>query len=401
MTDETRNENTSDQPDDERTGPTERLPGDEETPPKRLTRSGANAVIGGVGSGLGRYFGVDPLLFRIGFVVLTFAGGAGVLAYLLLLVFMPSDGGERTGGTSKAAAAAGAVVLGVALVAFLGTPFFFFGPGLLVIAVLGLAGYLLWRALGGRPGTDAAGTVGRIVLAVLLAIAVAGAALAVGLAAALGGGVVIASLAVVTGLVLIGTAFVGGARWLIVPALALVLPLGLVAAADLDLDGGVGEREYRPATMSELRSQYQIGIGEMDVDLRGLDLPAGRTDLAVDVGMGQAIVYVPREACVTSDVEIGAGLADVFDRDNSGVDVAFAEDATPPAGARELHIDADVGLGVVEIVREGDVPDSTDHGGRWRWNDDVDRVTAGGTNCSWGVSIARRSRQAWSPRWPA
>ena len=60
MTDETRNENTSDQPDDQRTGPTERLPRDEEGPPaepplgdsyraafgdeprpKRLTRSGA------------------------------------------------------------------------------------------------------------------------------------------------------------------------------------------------------------------------------------------------------------------------------------------------------------------------------------------------------------------------
>ena len=126
---------------------------------------------------------------------------------------------------------------------------------------------LLWRALGGEAGDDPARTAGRLFLAVLLGIAVAGAALGVGLAAALGGGVVIASLAVVTGLVLIGTAFVGGARWLIVPALALVLPLGVVAAADIDLDGGIGEREYRPATMSELRDHYEIGIGGLDVDL--------------------------------------------------------------------------------------------------------------------------------------
>src|SRR5687768_8857400 len=105
MTDETRNENTTDQPDDERTGPTEKLPGGDDEPrtaaePKRLTRSVSDAVIGGVGSGLGRYFGVDPLLFRIGFVVLTFAGGFGVLAYLLLLAFMPTDGSEKPGGTS-------------------------------------------------------------------------------------------------------------------------------------------------------------------------------------------------------------------------------------------------------------------------------------------------------------
>jgi DNA-binding NarL/FixJ family response regulator/phage shock protein PspC (stress-responsive transcriptional regulator) len=63
--------------------------------PKRLTRSGSDAVIGGVASGLGRYFGLDPLLFRIGFVALSFAGGIGLVAYLLLLVFVPTDGTER------------------------------------------------------------------------------------------------------------------------------------------------------------------------------------------------------------------------------------------------------------------------------------------------------------------
>jgi phage shock protein PspC (stress-responsive transcriptional regulator) len=348
--------------------------------PRRLLRSGGDAIIGGVASGLGRYFSVDPLLFRIGFVVLTLAGGVGVLAYLLLLAFVPTDGEERPGGTSKAAAVAGAVVLGCALVTFLGTPFFFFGPGLLVIGLVALAAVLLWRALGGPHSDDPARTVGRFFVAFLLAIAVAGAALGVGLAAALGGGVVIASLAVVTGLALVATAFVGGARWLIVPALALVIPLGLVAAADIDLDGGVGQREYRPATMSELRDHYEIGIGELDVDLTELALPAGRTALDIDVGMGEGVVWVPSGTCVTSDVEIGAGAADVFDRDNDGVDVAFAESATPPAGRPVLHIEADVGLGVLEVVREGDLPDQGRHE---RWETfDRDRGSAGGTGCA-------------------
>jgi phage shock protein PspC (stress-responsive transcriptional regulator) len=402
MTDETRNENTSDQPDDHRTGPTERLPRDEELPtdqsllgesyrtafddepsPKRLTRSGADAVIGGVGSGLGRYFGVDPLLFRIGFVVLSFAGGFGVLAYLLLLAFMPSDGSERPGGSSRAAATAGAVVLGVALVAFLGTPFFFFGPALLVMAVIGLAGFLLWRALGGDAGGDPARTAGRVVLAALLALAVAGAALGVGIVAALGGGVVIGSLAVATGLVLIGTAFAGGARWLIVPALALVLPLGIVAAADLDLDGGIGDREYRPAALSEMRDRYDIGMGSIDVDLTDVDLPAGRTDLGIDVGLGEAVVYVPRGACVTSDVNIAAGTADILDRDHDGIDVTFAEGATPPAGRPELHIDADIGLGAIEVVREGSLPDQFRSRQRFRgFDESQDAPYEGGTGCT-------------------
>jgi phage shock protein PspC (stress-responsive transcriptional regulator) len=358
----------------------------DETPPsepRRLTRSGSDAIIGGVASGLGRYFNVDPLLFRIGFVVLSFAGGFGVLAYLLLLAFMPSDGVTGPGGTSKAAAAAGAVVLGVALVAFLGTPFFFFGPGLLVLAVVGLAGVLLWRALGGEAAEDPARTAGRVFLAVLLGIAVAGAALGVGLAAALGGGVVIASLAVVTGLVLIGTAFVGGTRWLIVPALALVLPLGIVAAADIDLDGGVGEREYRPATMSELRDHYAVGIGGLDVDLTDLELPSGRTNLDIDVGLGEAVVYVPDGTCVTSDVEIGAGASDIFDRDNDGVDVSFAQAATPPAGRPVLHIDAEVGVGVLEVVREGSLPDLGRHRQRFEIFDETeDARFEGGTGCA-------------------
>ncbi len=402
MTDDTRNENTSDQPDDQRTGPTERLPRDEEGPPaepppgdshraasgdeprpKRLTRSGADAVIGGVGSGLGRYFGVDPLLFRIGFVVLSFAGGFGVLAYLLLLAFMPAGGDERPGGPSRAAAIAGAVVLGVALVAFLGTPFFFFGPGLLVLGLVGLAGVLLWRALEGREGGDPARTAGRVFLAALLAIAVAGAALGVGIVAALGGGVVIASLAVLTGLVLIGTAFVGGARWLIVPALALVLPLGIVAAADIDLDGGVGDREYHPASAAELRDRYEIGIGSIDVDLTDVDLPPGRTDLDIDVGIGEALVYVPRDACVTSDVEIGAGASDVFDEDYNGVDVTFAETPAPPPARPHLHIDAEVGVGAIEVVREGSLPDQFRSRQRFEvFDDSQDAPSEGGSGCA-------------------
>lgn len=351
--------------------------------PKRLTRSGSGALIGGVATGLGRYFDLDPLLFRVAFVALSFAGGIGIIAYLLLLVFVPSDGTERPGGSSKAVAVAGAVVLGVALVAFLGTPLFFFGPGLLVVAVVGLAGYLLWRAFGGRADADPARTAGRIVLFGLLAFAIAGAAVGVGLAAALGGGVVVASLAVVTGLVLIGTAFAGGARWLIVPALVLVLPLGLVAAADLDLHGGVGEREYRPSTMAELRDRYELGLGDLDVDLRDLDLPNGRTDMAVDVGIGGAVVYVPSEACVTSDVRIGAGVADIFDRDNEGVDVAVAAPASEPVvGRPTLHIDADIGIGALEVVREGWLPDEF-RNDEFRFRDSSrDFLSEGGSNCA-------------------
>lgn len=46
-------------------------------------------LIGGVASGLGSYFNVDPVVFRVGFVALTLAGGAGILIYLLCWVLLP------------------------------------------------------------------------------------------------------------------------------------------------------------------------------------------------------------------------------------------------------------------------------------------------------------------------
>src|SRR3954466_12679391 len=57
--------------------------------PPQLRRSRTDKMIGGVPGGLAEYSGVDPLLWRVGFVALTFAGGSGVLVYLLLWLLMP------------------------------------------------------------------------------------------------------------------------------------------------------------------------------------------------------------------------------------------------------------------------------------------------------------------------
>src|SRR4051812_6174053 len=68
-------------------------PGPPPAPPApRLTRSRTDRVAGGVAGGLGRYFGVDPILFRIAFVALTIAGGAGLAAYGAAWLLLPEDG---------------------------------------------------------------------------------------------------------------------------------------------------------------------------------------------------------------------------------------------------------------------------------------------------------------------
>ena len=68
-------------------------------PPARpqLARSGTDKMVGGVAGGLAEYSGIDPLLWRVGFVALAFAGGSGVLVYLLLWVLMPPAPGRRPG----------------------------------------------------------------------------------------------------------------------------------------------------------------------------------------------------------------------------------------------------------------------------------------------------------------
>jgi phage shock protein PspC (stress-responsive transcriptional regulator) len=55
-------------------------------------------VIAGVASGLGAYFNVDPIVFRIAFVVLTFTGGVGLFLYAALWIAVPPEGaGESIG----------------------------------------------------------------------------------------------------------------------------------------------------------------------------------------------------------------------------------------------------------------------------------------------------------------
>lgn len=53
-------------------------------PYRKLYRDTDDQKVGGVCSGLARYFNVDPLLVRIAFVALTLMAGGAIVAYLLL-----------------------------------------------------------------------------------------------------------------------------------------------------------------------------------------------------------------------------------------------------------------------------------------------------------------------------
>ncbi len=55
----------------------------------RLYRSVHGRVIGGVAGGLADFFGMDPTIVRLIFVLLVIFGGSGVLLYLILWIILP------------------------------------------------------------------------------------------------------------------------------------------------------------------------------------------------------------------------------------------------------------------------------------------------------------------------
>lgn len=61
----------------------------EKSDPKRLKRDPHNKVVGGVCSGIGNYFGIDPIIARAAFLVSLFVFGTGVLLYIVLWAIMP------------------------------------------------------------------------------------------------------------------------------------------------------------------------------------------------------------------------------------------------------------------------------------------------------------------------
>lgn len=56
---------------------------------KRLYRDPENRVLGGVSSGIGYYWNIDPLVIRIIFVITALWGGGGIFVYLILWIVIP------------------------------------------------------------------------------------------------------------------------------------------------------------------------------------------------------------------------------------------------------------------------------------------------------------------------
>jgi phage shock protein PspC (stress-responsive transcriptional regulator) len=358
----TREQHGAEQPTAEQAGPQAPAGEGAAAPPRRrLTRSREDRVIAGVCGGFARYFNIDPVFTRIAAVALAFVGGAGLLLYLAALLLMPSDEGAAPVATSGEGRNRALVIVGVGALLLVAWPFLL-GGGLLLagvgipVALLVGAGVLVWWLVSGEGPSGDAGQVAKraalgIGVLVLCCILFFGGAIA----AAAGPDWLVPALVIAAGAAVVVGAFMKPIRWLVPPALALALAAGIVAAAGIDLDGGVGEREYSPASTTDLRDRYELGVGDLVVDLRDTDLPAGDVPLEMDVGVGEAMVIVPADVCVATNADVGIGNVRTFGHDNGGIDVDFEDIPDAAPDVTRVVLDADVGLGQVRVTDlEGD-----------------------------------------------
>jgi phage shock protein PspC (stress-responsive transcriptional regulator) len=328
--------------------------------PRRLYRSRSDRVISGVCGGLARYLNVDPVIVRVVAVALIFAGGAGLLLYAAAFLLVPNEGegGGPADPPRRLFVIAGVIVLICAIGALLPFRWGWWDDGwsLLPLGFVALAGLVVWRfATGERPQGNPRAVLRAMGIGVALLVLCFILALGAAWAAADGGNTVVAGIVIAAGLVLIAGAFLDGrARWLILPALAVALPAGVVSAADLDVTGGHGDRTYRPASSDAVRSYYRLGAGKLVVDLRGANLTPGDHRLKMDLGVGEAQLIVPRDVCVSTGSHLGIGGVQVFDRDTGGIDVEWQDERRAPAGTPRVVVDADIDIGAFTVHHEGD-----------------------------------------------
>jgi phage shock protein PspC (stress-responsive transcriptional regulator) len=284
---------------------------DQQVGPRRpLLRSRDDRKIWGVAGGIAEHIGLNATLVRAFFVVTLFFGGAGVLAYLVLAVALPENDGTGQPVSESVWSRLGRVLMVCILVAV----------GILVTAFVVVAS--AWVT-------------------------------------ATGHGTVIAIAVIVFGLGLVAAAFTGDARRRLVPllviaGLALGIPAGAVAAADIHIDQSVGQRTYTPTAQADLPPDgYKLGAGQLVVDLRKLPWAKGQTiPVSAHLGFGQMIVSVPPNVCIDARVHGKAGELISGGQVDQGVDPEI-DQGSPLTHPPTLKFEGDIQFGQMLITDEG------------------------------------------------
>ena len=344
--------------------------------PRRLTRSRENRWLGGVSAGLGEYFDLNPIVYRIAFVALALAGGTGILLYVAAWLVIP-DAGEDD---SIAATAIKEhrerpwLVIGVGLLAFgailaLSEARFWPNPGNLWLAAALAGGAIVWWQVSTHSSRKSAAAPAvasgqpaapkprrRSLLPVATGLLIGGLGL-VGLLDATGAihadwRIVLAAAALGLG-VLVAVGALTGMRvgGVVVLGLGVLAALALAFAVHVPLFSGIGDETSHPTTAAAVHSSYEHGIGDFRVDLQDVSFPPGTTHVKVTLGIGNLIVTVPHDATVAVDGRASAGNVQLLGHEDNGTHVHEKVVQTGTKPARVLVLDARVGLGELKVQR--------------------------------------------------
>jgi phage shock protein PspC (stress-responsive transcriptional regulator) len=292
---------------------------------KPLQRSRSDRMLAGVSGGLASYFEIHPAFFRVGFVVLTLLGGAGLVIYFAAVLVMPDEGQQDS-------------IVSAAIRDRRDRPWPLIAVGLLATAaVILLSHATLW------PHGDAwlpFLLVGAAILWVTRSRktdAEATAPTDAGARAA-------------TDSRRVRRLFVG-----IAIAIASLVALVLIAAAifasvvHVHLGRGVGDRTYAVASAQDLRHEYHLGVGDLRLDLSDVQLPTGTTDLKTSVDVGRLTVVVPPNVALHVQADADFGEVTLLGNSSDGHDVNRTLDGGK--APRVLALDAHVGAGSVYVER--------------------------------------------------
>ena len=351
----------------------------DETAARRLVRTGDGRWLGGVCAGLGRYFDINPLVYRIAFAALALAGGTGLLLYLAAFLVIPDEHADESIAVEKMRTRRDQpwLLLGVGLLGFgalfaLSEASFWPGNGNFWFAAVLAGAALVWWRVSNRDRQPSTSTPAEGVTNAQIAprqpkrpslfAPVVGALLAAsgvfGLLAVLDVYDVDLEVAFAAGVVMVGVAVAVGAMTqrrvggLVFLGLILLAGFGVAAATPVSISAGTGEKIERPLTVVALQSSYEFGIGELDLDLRAVEIPSGTTSVDASVGVGSLVITVPKGVALEIDAQAGVGEINILGTLDDGVDAhRTLTFAGPTADAPVLDIEADVGLGSIEVRR--------------------------------------------------
>jgi phage shock protein PspC (stress-responsive transcriptional regulator) len=345
--------------------------------PRRLARTRDGRWLGGVCAGLGRYFDLSPMIYRIGFAALSLAGGTGILLYVAAWLVMPDEGVEDSiaADAIKRRRDRPWLLVGVGLLAFaalvaLSSAHVWPSPGNLWVAAALAGGAIVWSQTGARharrPAPPAApGAVSppppplprRRSLGPLAAGLLIGGLGIVALVDVAAGAnvdwrIVLACTAVILGgIVAAGAATNRSVGAVVALGLLVLAMLAVAVVVRVPIFAGIGDRDAHPIAFTSVGTSYEQGIGNLNLELQDVRFPVGQTDVKTTLGIGDLVVTVPQGVTVKVDAHAGAGQVTLFGKTDDGTSVHSHATSVGAAPSRVLVLRARVGLGHLEVQR--------------------------------------------------